>query len=83
MPTKIQKTIDKKLDGRKNYFAFLDDILIATKGKLREHEEGLDIILNKLHIEGLAMSLRKWEFAKSTIERLGFRITPQGVTPLI
>ena len=83
MPATFQKTIDKTLDGCKNYFAFLNDILIATKGKLKEHEGAVDTILNKLDIEGLAISLQKCEFAKSTIEWLGFKITPHGVTPLI
>ena len=47
MPATFQKTIDKTVEGRKNYFAFLDDILIATKRKLKEHEEAVDTILNK------------------------------------
>ena len=83
MPATLQKTIDKTLDGCKSYFAFLDDILVATKGKLKELEETLDIILNKLDIEGMAISLRKWELAKPTIEWPGFKITPHGVTSLI
>ena len=83
MPATFQKTIDKTLEGCKNYFAFLDDILIATKGKLKEHEETLDIILDRLNKEGLAISLQKCEFAKQEIEWLGFKITPHRVTPLI
>ena len=83
MPATFQKTIDKTLEGCKNYFAFLDDILIATKGKVKEHEETLDIILDRLNQEGLAISLQKCEFAKQKIEWLGFKITPQGVTSLI
>ena len=83
MPATFQITIDKTLEGCKNYFAFLDDILIATKGKLKEHEETLDIILEWLNKEGLAKSLQKCEFAKQQIEWLGFKITPHGVTPLI
>ena len=43
---KIHKTIDKTLEGCKNYFAFLDDILIATKWILKEHEESLDTKLD-------------------------------------
>ena len=83
MQATFQKTIDKTLEGCKNYFAFLDDILITTKGKLKEHEEAADIILNKLDTEGLAISVQIWEFAKPTIEWLGFKIIPHGVTPLI
>ena len=83
MPATFQKTMDKTLEGCKNYFAFLDDILMATKGKLKEHEETLDIELDRLNKEGLAISLQKCEFAKQQIEWLGFKITPHGVTPLI
>ena len=83
MPATLQKTIDKTLEGCKNYFALLDDILIATKGKLKDHEEALDAILHNLDIEGIAISLQKCELAKQTIEWLGFKITPFGVTPLI
>ena len=83
MPATFRKTIDKTLEGCKNYFAILDDILIATKGKLKEHEEALATILHNLEIEGLAISLQNCEFAKQTIECSGFKITPYGVTPLI
>ena len=48
MPATFQKTKDKTLEGCKNCFAFLDEILIATKGKLKEHEEAVDTILHKL-----------------------------------
>ena len=64
MPATFQKTIDKIIEGCKNYFAFLDEILIATKGKLKDHEEALDTILHNLNTEGLAISLQKCEFAK-------------------
>ena len=83
MRATFQKTIDKNIRRKQNYFAFLDDILIATKGKLKEHEEAVDTILNKLDIEGLAISLQRCEFAKSTKEWLGFKIIPHEVTPLI
>ena len=39
--------------------------------------------LNKFDTEGLAISLQKFEFAKPTIEYLGLKIYPHGVTPLI
>ena len=51
-------------------FALLDDILIATKGKLKEHEEAVDKILNKLDIEGPAISLQKCEFTKKIDHRV-------------
>ena len=38
MPATFQKTIDKMLEGINSKFAFLDDILVITKGSLNEHE---------------------------------------------
>ena len=81
MPATFQKIIDKTLKSPK--FAFLDDILVITKGSIREHENELDYIFKKLNSEGLAISLQKCEFAKTNIEWLGFTITPNGIKKLI
>ena len=83
MPATFQKTIDKTLEAITSKFAFLDDILIISKGTLKEHEQELDKILHKLDAEGLAISLQKFEFEKNKIEWLGFTITPSGITPLV
>ena len=83
MPATFQKTIDKTLEGIHSKFAFLDDILVITKGSIREHENELDKNLNRLDNEGLAINLQKCELAKNIIEWLGFTITPSGITPLI
>ena len=83
MPATFQKTIEKTLEGISSKFAFLDDKLVITKGTINEHEMELDKILQKLNAEGLAISLQKCEFAKNTIEWLGFTITPTGITSLV
>ena len=83
MPAAFQKTIDKTLEGIHSKFAFLDDILVITKGSIREHENELDKILKRLDNEGLAINLQKCKFAKNIIEWLGFTITPSGITPQI
>ena len=51
MPTTFQKTIDKTLEGINYKFAFLDDILVITKGSLNEHENEFKKILEKLDKE--------------------------------
>ena len=71
------------MEGINSKFAFLDEILVITKGALNEHENELDKILEKPDKENLAVNLQKCEFVKNTIEWLGFKITPQGTTPLI
>ena len=79
----FQKTINKTLEGITSKFAFLYGILIITKGSKNEHENELDKLLENLDKENLAINLKKCKFAKSTIEWLGFKITPQETTPVI
>ena len=38
MPVTFQRTIDKTLQDIISKFAYLDDILIITKGTLEDHE---------------------------------------------
>ena len=83
VPATFQKTIDKTLEGISSKFAFLDDILLITKGKIKENEQELDKILENLDNEVLAINLQKCEHAKNNIEWLEFIITPSGITPLI
>ena len=59
MPATFQKTIDKTLEGIHSKFAFLDDILVITKGSIRDHEKELDKILKRLDNKGLAINLQK------------------------
>ena len=68
MPATFQKTIDKTLEGINSKFAFLNDILVITKGALNEREDELDKILEKLDKENLAINLQKCEFGKNTKE---------------
>ena len=81
MPATFQKTIDKTIHDINSKFAYLDDILIITKGTLVEHEKELDKKLHRLNEENLAINLQKCEFAKEHIIWLGHTITPNGVTP--
>ena len=64
MPATFQKTIDKTIEGIPSKFAFLDDILVITKGSIRKHEKELDKLLKRLDNEGLAKNLQLCGFAK-------------------
>ena len=81
MPATFQKTIDKTLQNINTKFAYPDDILVITKGSLKDHENELDKIMKNLYEENLAINLQKCEFAKEQTTWLGFIVTPNGVTP--
>ena len=55
MPATFQKTIDVTLRNCQNKFAFLDDILVITKGNIRDRKKELDKILFLLDKENLAI----------------------------
>ena len=81
MPATFQKTIDKTLQNIKTKFAYLDDIQVITKGSLQDHENEWDKIMKKLNEENLAINLKECKLAKEEITWLGFKVTPNGVTP--
>ena len=81
MHATFQKTMDKTLESVNSKFAFLDDILIRTKGSLKEHELEIDQVLNLLDKENLAIKLQKCEFAKPDLVWLGFKIHPNEIIP--
>ena len=83
MPATFQKTIDKTLEGISSKFAFLDDILVITKGSLNEHEHKLDKMREKLDKENLALNLQKCDFAKKNSRMARLQNNSQETTPLI
>ena len=83
MPAEFQKVIDNLLKEFPQANAFIDDILIASKGTKIEHIALMEKILKKLDVSNVALKLRKCEFVKTECEWLGFRIVESGITPLV
>ena len=72
MPAEFQKAVDLTLTNCTNTYAYLDDILVVTKGNKELHQQKLKAVLDKLDEENLAISLEKCKFACKEIEWLGF-----------
>ena len=83
MPAEFQKVIDNLIEEFPQANAFIDDILIASKGTKIEHIALVETILKKLDVSNVALKLRKCEFAKTECEWLGYRIGESGITPLV
>ena len=60
--------------------AFIDDILIASKGTKVEHIALVEKIIKKLDVSNVSLKLRKSEFAKTECEWLGFQISPENTS---
>ena len=82
MPAEFQKATDVTLINCKNTYAYLDDILIMTKGSIEKLRDTLEKVLRKLDEENFAISLDKCKFACKKIEWLGFYIDSEGTTPV-
>ena len=50
---------------------YLDDILIYSKD-IKQHEEHVRLVLDKLHSAGLYAKLEKYNFYQSQVEFLGY-----------
>ena len=67
MPAEFQKAVDLTLTNSTNTYAYLDDILIVTKGSTELHQQKLKAVLDKLDEENLAIHLRN---VSSLVNRL-------------
>ena len=83
MPAEFQKAMDRTLNHAENTFCFLDDILIVSKGSEQEHEELIMNVLKKLDKENLAPKLSKCEFFQQEVNRLGHKLSSDGISPKI
>ena len=67
--------------GRKvRYFAYLDDILIASTSE-KEHLEDLELLFQRLTEYGLCINKEKCTFATEQLDFLGHTINIKGVLP--
>ena len=62
--------------------AWLDDIIVVTKGSKEEHMRELIDVLTKLENAGYRLSETKSEFFKTEIEWFGHKIKQAGIRSL-
>ena len=83
MPAEFQNAVDLTLTNCNNTYAYLDDILILTKGTLETHRQKFQTVLTKLDEENLAISLDTCKFACKQVEWLGYTTNSEETKPLI
>ena len=71
MPAEFQKVIYNLFKEFPQANAFIDDILIASKGTKIEHIPLVEKVLKKLDVSNALLKLQKCEFAKTECEWLG------------
>nr|XP_027224911.1 uncharacterized protein K02A2.6-like [Penaeus vannamei] len=60
--------------------AYLDDVIVYSRG-FSQHLKDLEETLQLLAAAGLKLNIEKCKFAATTINFLGFTISPEGVSP--
>ena len=79
----IHTIFQEKIDRTLGYCipAWLDDIIIVTRGSKQDHERKLFDVLNKLEKEGYRASKKKSEFFMKQTMWLGHKIDENGIKP--
>ena len=64
MPPEFQKIIDKQLHKIRKSFAFIDDILIFTKGTVQQRIEKVEEVMKILDAAGIRLKSEKCKIAQ-------------------
>lgn len=76
----FQRFVNHVIQGLDFCFAYLDDILIASKSE-KEHLQHLRILLARLNEFGVVINIDKCVFGRPEIEFLGYLINQHGTRP--
>jgi len=81
-PTTFQRTMNFVLSSVLGHhtLAYLDDVVVYSRG-FSQHLKDLEETLQLLAAAGLKLNIEKCKFAATTINFLGFTISPEGVSP--
>ena len=79
IPTIFQEKIDLTLEYCTP--AWLDNIIVVTRGNKQDHEKKMFDVLNKLEKAGYRANKKKSEFFMNRIKWLGHEIDENGIKP--
>ena len=78
-PDTFQEKMDKMFRGFEFIRAYIDDMLIITKGDWSNHLEKLEQTFQKLKYNGIKLNMEKSSFGKTEMEYLGFWVMRTGI----
>jgi len=82
-PSIYQRFMDNALRGLEHIcLAYIDDILVFTKGTKEQHLKDVEIVLNRISEKGIVISKKKSQLAKKEIEYLGLIFKENGTLDL-
>ena len=81
-PDIFQEKMSSLFYDLENVRAYIDDLLLITKGNWDDHLTQLDQVFERLQEAGLKINVKKSFFGRSELEYLGFWITREGIMPV-
>ena len=81
-PDIFQEKMNDLMQGLEFCRAYLDDLLVISKGNFEDHLEQLEQVLSKLSEAGLRVNATKSSFCSTQLKYLGYIINRQGMSPL-
>jgi len=81
-PDIFQEKMNELFEGLDYVRAYIDDLLVLTKGTFEDHLEKLETVFRRLQDAGLKVNARKSFFARGELEYLGYWITREGIQPM-
>ena len=70
------------MEGLEFARAYLDDILVISKGSFDEHLEHIEQVLSRLSTAGLKVCMAKSKMCRDNLEYLGYNISRKGIQPM-
>ena len=81
-PDIFQEKMNELFSGLEYVRAYIDDLLMISKGFFTDHLQKVNIVLQQLKQVRLKINASKSFFAQDELEYLGYWITRDGILPL-
>ena len=81
-PDIFQEKMSNLMEDLEYCRAYIDDLLVLTKGDWKQHLDNLEKVLCRLKEAGLKVNANKSFFGKTELEYLGYWITRNGIQPV-
>ena len=80
-PDIFQEKMSELMEGLDFSRAYIDDLLVVSKGNFQTHLKHLELVFTRLAQAGLKMNATKSTFCCDELEYLGYLINKEGVRP--
>jgi hypothetical protein len=81
-PDVFQNIMSKLVQDMEYIKSYLDDLLILTNIRFKDHLLKLEMVLARLSTSGMRVNISKSKFFAEQIEYLGYWIIRQGIQPI-